>query len=391
MNFMIVGAGLTGSVIARLLAESGFQCQVIEKDNHVAGNCHTERDAVTGILKHQFGPRTLHSDNNNVWKFIETFSPVHPYSHKKKAWVKGKAYSFPINIETINNFFGVQLNEHEVAQFLKEKGSAYYTEVPANFEEAALSSLGLQLYEGFFKGYTKKQWGRDPKTIPASVFGRLPIHFKNESNVYHHKRQGQPIGGYTKLVEKILAHKNIRVEMNRRFSRDMFTRDFSHLFYSGPLDEYFEYAYGQLPYRSLRFEHDIRRGTFQNCGTENYCDEDIPYTRIVEHKHFWPWEAFPDDTVITYEYSFECSRGDRPFYPIHLSDRNVLYEKYVQRAKKETCVSFVGRLGTYRYINMDEAIEQAMLAAAITISNIRSSKEIPAFFKSDSQRGSTRE
>ena len=176
------------------------------------------------------------------------------------------------------------------------------------------------MYEGFFRGYTKKQWGRDPKDIPASVFRRLPIHFKKDANVFHHKRQGQPRDGYTRLVEKILKHENIDLEIGRRFSRD--TEGFSHLFYSGQLDEYFDYAYGRLPYRTLRFEHEVRHGTFQNCGTVNYCDEDIPYTRIVEHKHFWPWESFPDATVVTYEYSHECSGNDRPYYPIHLPGDN---------------------------------------------------------------------
>ena len=160
----------------------------------------------------------------------------------------------------------------------------------------------------------------------------------------------------------------------------MLAEGFSHLFYSGPLDEYFDYAYGRLPYRTLRFEHEVRPGTFQNCGTVNYCDEDIPYTGIVEHKHFWPWESFPDATVVTYEYSHECSGNDRPYYPIHLSGDNSLYEKYVARAKEEKLTSFVGRLGTYRYIDMDKAIEEAMAAAETIISCVRNATAIPAFF-----------
>jgi UDP-galactopyranose mutase len=255
MNFVVIGAGLTGSVIARILAENGFRCRVIEKENHVAGNCHTDRDPATGILKHHFGPHTLHSDNERVWKFIEPFTTIYPYAHRKEAWVKGKAYPFTINIETVNQFFGEQLSEDNIAGFLRTKAAPFCTDSPANFEEAALASLGEELYEGFFRGYTKKQWGRDPKDIPASVFRRLPIHFKKDANVFHHKRQGQPRDGYTRLVEKILKHENIDLEIGRRFSRD--TEGFSHLFYSGQLDEYFDYAYGRLPYRTPRFEHEV--------------------------------------------------------------------------------------------------------------------------------------
>ena len=179
-------------MIARILAESGFRCRVIEKEKHVAGNCHTDRDPATGILKHNFGPHTLHSDNERVWKFIEFVHDDLPYAHRKQAWAKGKLYPFPVNLETINEFFGEQLTEVNVAGFLRAKAVPFLTKSPANFEEAALASLGQELYEGFFGGYTKKQWGRDPKDIPASVFRRLPIHLKKDANVFHHKRQGQP-------------------------------------------------------------------------------------------------------------------------------------------------------------------------------------------------------
>ena len=380
MNFMIVGAGLTGSVLARVLAESGFRCVIIEKENWIAGNCHTERDPSTGILLHRFGPHTLHSDNETVWEFLERFCRIYPYAHKKQAWVNGKIYPFPINLTTINQFFGTNLTPAEVSGFLKAEAAPHFVTEPQNFEEAALSSLGKRLYDGFYKGYTNKQWGRDPRNLPAFIFRRLPVHFKNESNVFHHKRQGQPVGGYTQLVERILSHKNITVRRNCEFSNEIFTSEFAHLFYSAPIDRYFNFCFGRLPYRTLYFENEIKNGTFQACGTVNYCDEGISYTRVAEHKHFWPWESVVDRTVITYEYSRECSENDRPYYPIHLSDGNALYRQYVTQAKKENRTSFVGRLGTYRYLDMDKAIEEAIFAANDTIARISSAEKIPAFF-----------
>ncbi|RRD00397.1 UDP-galactopyranose mutase [Amphritea balenae] len=379
MKLLIVGAGLTGAVIARILAESGHECVVLEESGHVAGNCHTEKDSKTGIMMHCFGPHTLHSDDDQIWDFIERFIEIYPYKHKKQAWVKGEIYPFPINLSAINRFFNTDLDSDQARNFLEQEAAQFRTQDPENFEQAALSGIGAGLYEGFYKGYTRKQWGREPTDLPPFIFRRLPIHLDDESNVYHHSRQGQPIGGYTLMVERMLDHPMIEVRTGVAFTACMDTTDFDHTFYSGPIDRYFGWCLGRLPYRTLDFKPEHRRETFQECGTVNYCDEDIPYTRVAEHKHFWPWEEHKQ-TVITYEFSRECGEGDIPYYPVQLNEGNELFEKYVEMAIKEPQVSFVGRLGTYRYLDMDKAIGEAMQSAYQALEAIGLNDSIPAFF-----------
>lgn len=379
MKFLIVGAGLTGAVIARLLADNGHKCEILEEADHIAGNCHTKKDSQTDILMHFFGPHTLHSDNDEIWKFLERFVEIYPYRHRKQAWVQGKLYPFPINLNAINKLFGTQLTPQEAEQFLKEQTKSYATEEPENFEEAALAGVGLKLYEGYYKGYTKKQWGRTPNELPSFVFRRLPIHLNEQSNVFHHAKQGQPVGGYTLMVEKMLDHSNIKLKISTAFDSKIDKLSFDHVFYSGPIDRYFDWSLGRLPYRTLDFKHEHKMGTFQECGTVNYCDFEIPYTRVVEHKYFWPWEIHKD-TVVTFEYSRECEISDRPYYPIPLKESKQLFERYKQLAEETQKISFVGRLGTYRYLDMDKAIEEAMIAASTTLELIQISKKIPTFF-----------
>ena len=381
MKFLIVGAGLTGAVIARILADEGHKCLVLEEADFVAGNCHTKNDKKTGILMHCFGPHTLHSDNQEVWNFLERFIEIYPYQHRKQAWVNGKIYPFPINLTAINRFFGTDFDSKEAAHFLAEQASVYATDNPINFEQAALASVGQDLYEGYYKGYTKKQWGRNPTDLPPFVFRRLPVHLDNESNVFHHAKQGQPIGGYTLMVERMLDHPNIQVKTKVAFDKRFDTSQYAHIFYSGPIDRYFNWYHGYLPYRTLDFRHEHHFGLYQKCGTVNYCDEKVPYTRIVEHKHFWSWESHKN-TVITYEFPRECQPGDRPYYPIRLNERSPLFEKYVKMAEEEPNISFVGRLGTYRYLDMDKAISEAIHSAHITLEALEEKIQIPTFFYS---------
>lgn len=378
MRFLIIGAGLTGAVIARKLAEANHTCEVIEQADHVAGNCHTARDPQTGILMHQFGPHTLHTDDEEIWSFLERFVEIEPYFHRKQAWAKGKIYPFPINLTTISEFFGRDFTPESASEFIGQQAEILPHE-PRNFEEAGLSKIGRELYEAFYQGYTEKQWGRKATDLPPFVFKRLPVHLDHDRRVFHHKRQGQPSGGYTHMVERILDHPNISVRLNTPFEAPFDRGVHHHLFYSGPIDRYFNWCHGRLPYRTLDFKHEHRKGTFQECGTVNYCDADTPHTRVAEHKHFWASEKH-EDTVITYEYSRECGQDDRPYYPIRLNQEDAIYQKYIETAQLEPNVSFVGRLGTYRYLDMDAAIREAMNAAEQTVKACNNNSPIPTFF-----------
>lgn len=378
MDFLIIGAGLSGAVLARRLAEAGHRCDIFEKEGYVAGHCHSSRDAETGIMVHRFGPHTLHTDNEEIWSFLERFVEIYPYTHRKQAWAAGRLYPFPINLQAINLFFQRRMSSDEAGDYIAQQ-VVRLDEPPQNFEEAALASVGPGLYHAFYKGYTRKQWGREPTELPAFIFRRLPVHLTDDRNVFHHKKQGQPVGGYTNMVERMLDHPLIRVFLNRRFTPETDRQGYDHLFYSGPIDEYFDWRLGRLAYRSLSFETERRFENFQECGTVNYCDEDVPYTRIAEHKHFWPFERH-EGTIISYEFSHECGPGDTPFYPVKLMDSKRLYEDYVALARSEPHVSFIGRLGTYRYLDMDVAIGEAMKAAEVALGAIADSSIIPSFF-----------
>jgi UDP-galactopyranose mutase len=260
-----------------------------------------------------------------------------------------------------------------------EAAATGVTGPPANFEEAGLGRIGRRLYEAFYRGYTLKQWGIDPRRLPAHVFGRLPIRFSFASNYFHHSRQGQPVGGYTALVEKILAHENIAVTLGRPFAGGDDTSGYRHVFYSGPLDRFFGWKAGRLSYRTLRFEDLRDTGDFQGCAVLNYCDEAVPYTRVTEHKHFSGWEA-PEGTVVSYEYASDCGPGDTPYYPLRLTGDRSGLDAYIAMAKATPGVSFIGRLGTYRYIDMDVAIREAFTTAEATLAAIADGAPLPAFF-----------
>ncbi len=378
MHFLIVGAGLTGSAISRLLADEGHTCVILEQADHVAGNCHTVRDEKTGILIHQFGPHTLHTDTPEIWRFLERFVEIEPFSHRKQAWARGELYPFPINLTTINKLFDVDLTPEQAHGFIQQQVEKLDHE-PRNFEEAALSTVGRKIYEAFYQDYTAKQWGQCPKDLPAFVFRRLPVHLSHKRDVFLHAQQGQPVGGYTHMVEQMLDHPNIELRLNTPFD-GRFDRDtYDHLFYSGPIDRYFNWKHGRLAYRTLDFKHEYRQGTHQDCGSVNHCDADTPYTRVIEHKHFWTREQH-DDTVISFEFSRACGPDDKPYYPIRLNEENKMYQRYVQLARSESNVSFVGRLGTYRYLDMDMAIGEAMQAAEQTIEACLTGSSIPTFF-----------
>lgn len=356
-NILIVGAGFSGAVIGRELAEDGHKVRIIDARNHIAGNCYSERDANTGVMVHTYGPHIFHTDNEKVWDYINAHCEMMPYINRVKATVNGSVYSLPINLHTINQFFGKTCNPTQAKELIESKGDKNITD-PQTFEEQALRFVGKELYEAFFKGYTIKQWGMEPKGLPASILKRLPVRFNYDDNYFNHKFQGMPKEGYTPIVESILNHENITVELNTLFDRDE-KENYDHIFYSGPLDGYFDFKSGRLGYRTLDFKRFEAEGDYQGCAVMNYGEVDVPYTRITEHKYFAPWEHH-EQSVCYEEYSRSCTEKDIPYYPIRQMGEMQLLNKYLDEAEKEENITFIGRLGTYRYLDMDVTIKEAL-------------------------------
>ena len=379
-RILIVGAGLSGAVLARGLAEGGCRCDVFEEQDYVAGHCYTERDRETGVLVHRHGPHTLHTDDAEIWRFVERFAEIFPYRHLKRARVGGEIYPLPINLQTLSQFFRRALSPAEArALVADEAASAGLLDPPTNFEDMALSRIGRRLYDAFYRGYTIKQWGIEPKQLPSYVFERLPIRFDYDQNYFHHSRQGQPIGGFTPMIAKMLDHENTSVSLGRSFDQQDIGSAYRHVFYSGPIDRYFDWRHGRLAYRTLRFEDERITGDAQGCAVINYCDEDVPFTRVTEHKYFSGWEK-PEKSIVSREYSADCGPGDVPYYPLRLTGDRSLLDAYVASARTTDGVSFIGRLGTYRYIDMDAAIREAIQAASATLAALQNGGRIPTFF-----------
>ena len=357
-KILIVGAGFSGAVIARELAEKGFAVTILESRNHIAGNCYSERDADTGVMVHKYGPHIFHTDNEEVWNYLQRFDEFMPYVNRVKAQVKGRIFTLPINLLTINQFFNKTLRPSEAKDFINSLGDQSIVD-PQTFEEQALRFVGKDLYEAFFKGYTIKQWGISPSELPASILKRLPVRFNYDDNYFAHKFQGMPKNGYTHIVEGILKHPNISVSLNTSFDSKMPLNEYEHVFYSGPLDSYYGQQFGKLAYRTLDFVEEKLKEDYQGCAVMNYCDQEVPFTRITEHKHFSPWESH-EGTVIFKEYSRLADENDIPYYPIRLVKDQELLNKYLDLASKEDKVTFIGRLGTYRYLDMDVTIAEAL-------------------------------
>ena len=353
----MAGAGLSCAVIARALAERGHAIEIFEKRAHVAGNCHTLRDAASGVMLHAYGPHIFHTDDDDVWSYVNRYMTFMPYINRVKATTRGQVFSLPINLHTINQFFGKTFSPQEAQAFIEQQADMSISS-PQTFEEQALRFVGRDLYEAFFKGYTLKQWGVSPSELPASILKRLPVRFNYNDNYFAHRHQGMPAGGYTAMVENILDHPRISVSLGQGLSRDM-VDDYSHVFYSGPVDGFYGHELGRLPYRTLDFERFDAQGDFQGCSVMNYCEEQVPFTRITEHKHFSPWEEH-SSTVCYREFSRACGPDDLPYYPVHLVQGDQMLSQYMARASAERRVTFVGRLGTYRYMDMDVTIRAAL-------------------------------
>lgn len=366
MRYGIAGAGLTGSIIARELADAGHQVVIHETRDHIAGNCHTARHRETGVMVHQYGPHIFHTDRPDVWQYVNRWADMVPFTLRVKATTRDEVMPLPVNLATINQIYRAAMNPKEA--FARVQADLIPCAQPANFEEAALAAIGPTIYGRLFKGYTEKQWGRPAVELPASVFRRLPIRFTYDDNYFTHPWQAIPRDGYTAMVERIVDHPNIHIELQSPYPKD--SHDYDHTVWTGPVDGWFDYQFGRLGYRTLNLLPVYHGDVFQGCPLMNYPDPDVPWTRITEHRFFAPWEK-PSASIVTIESAREAEPDDEPFYPVRLAGDHQLLDRYQQAAAEQDDVTFAGRLGTYRYLDMDVTIAEALTTAHQLIKGTR--------------------
>lgn len=358
-KYLIIGSGFSGAVIAEQLSKNpDNKILILEERNHIGGNCYTERDKETNIMVHKYGPHIFNTDNEEIWDYIQNFCEMIPFVNRVKSIYKSEVYSLPINLHTINQFFKKNLNPREAKLFIENIAQKNIVE-PQNFEEQALKFIGKDLYEAFFYGYTKKQWGCEPSELPASILKRLPVRFNYNDNYYNNPFQGIPKEGYTSIFEKMLDSENIEVLLNTKFDESYDLSGFDHIFYTGPIDAFFNYKHGKLSYRTVFFEKHFSEDDYQGNAVINYADPEIPYTRIHEHKHFTPWESH-EKTVYFKEFSKETEEEDIPYYPKRLSKDLEILSKYETEKEGLEKITFIGRLATYRYMDMHHVIGEAL-------------------------------
>ena len=359
-DYLIVGAGLFGAVFAHEAKEAGKTCLVIDKRNHIAGNIYT--DKVKDIDVHQYGAHIFHTSNETVWNYVNRFAKFNRYTNSPVANYKGEIYNMPFNMNTFNKLWGV-VTPQEAQAKIEEQKAAYHVENPQNLEEQAISLIGPDVYTKLVKGYTEKQWGKRATELPSFIIKRLPVRFTYDNNYFNDDYQGIPVEGYTKMIERMLDGVEVKLEEDFLKNREAFMEQADKIVYTGMIDEYYNYCYGELAYRSLNFETEVLEGVenYQGNAVVNYTEYEVPYTRIIEHKHF-TYGTQPD-TVITREYPKTWSKGDEPYYPMNDEKNLNLYEKYTELAAKEGNVIFGGRLGMYKYYDMDDTIEAALNCA----------------------------
>ena len=360
-DYLIVGAGLFGAVAARELTDAGKQVLVIDRRDHIGGNIYTEK--VEGINVHRYGAHIFHTNDRAVWEYVNRFAEFNRYTNSPVANYKGELYSLPFNMYTFNKMWGVVTPDEARRKIEEQRGEI--THEPDNLEEQAISLVGRDIYEKLIKDYTKKQWGRDCTELPSFIIKRLPVRFTFDNNYFNARFQGIPVGGYTCLIEKMLSGIEVRLETDYLDDKDNYDSEARHVIYTGPIDAYFDYRLGYLEYRSVRFEEEILdMPNYQGNAVVNFTDPDTPWTRIIEHK----WFEFGKDengadlpkTVISKEFSSEWNPGDEPYYPVNDSRNSEMYQKYRGLADKETNVIFGGRLGEYKYYDMDQVIARAL-------------------------------
>lgn len=360
-DYLIVGSGLFGAVFAYEAKKRGKECLVIERRDHIAGNIYCEN--VHGINVHKYGAHIFHTSNRAVWDYINQFAEFNNYINSPVAIYKDELYNLPFNMNTFSKMWGIKTPAEAQAIIEKQKAEYNITE-PKNLEEQALSLIGKDVYEKLIKGYTEKQWGRSCTELPAFIIKRLPVRYTYDNNYFNDRWQGIPIGGYTKIIEKMLE--GIDVLTSTSFEDYKAAHDTSdmRIVYTGNIDEYFGYKYGALQYRTVRFETEYMPDVdnYQGNAVVNYTEREVPYTRVIEHRHFEKCDA--KGTVVSKEFSSEWSVGIEPYYPINNDENNALYQKYEQLALQEKNVIFGGRLGKYKYYDMDKVIEAALQAVS---------------------------
>ena len=360
-DYLIVGSGLFGAVFAHEAYKKGKKCLVIEKRNHIGGNIYC--DEMEGIMVHKYGAHIFHTSDAKVWEYVNALSPFNRYTNSPVANYHGELYNLPFNMNTFHALWGVNTPE-EAARKIAQQRSAVKGE-PSNLEQQAIRLAGTDIYEKLIKGYTEKQWGRDCKELPAFIIKRIPVRFTYDNNYFNDPYQGIPVEGYNKMIEKLLEGVEVRLnvdfnisEENRQYYKNLADK----LIYTGTIDSYFDYRYGALEYRSLRFETEVLDcENYQGVAVMNYTDRETPYTRIIEHKHFL--FGTQPKTVVTKEYPVSWTPGKEPYYPVNDDKNQELYQKYVKAAGRERNVRFGGRLAEYKYYDMDQVIASALNAA----------------------------
>ncbi|MBS5938226.1 UDP-galactopyranose mutase [Clostridium sp.] len=356
-DFLIVGAGLYGSVFAYEAKKRGKTCLIIDKRDHIAGNIYTEN--MEGINVHKYGAHIFHTNNKDVWDYVNNFAEFNRYTSSPIANYHGEIYNLPFNMNTFSKMWGVVTPE-EAKEEIRKQCSDNYVENPKNLEEQAINLVGKDIYEKLIKGYTEKQWGRPCSELPAFIIRRLPVRFTYDNNYFNDTYQGIPIGGYTNMVEKMIDGIEVKLNTDYLDNKDKWDDMAERVVYTGPIDAYFDYKLGILQYRSISFENEVLDiENFQGNAVVNYTDKETPYTRIIEHKHF----EFGNQpkTIISKEYSKEWKMGDEPYYPINDLKNNELYNKYTELAKAEDNIIFGGRLAEYKYYDMHKVIEAALM------------------------------
>lgn len=355
-DYLIVGAGLYGSVFAYEATQRGKRCLVLEKRAHVGGNIYTEN--IEGIDVHVYGAHIFHTSSKAIWNYVKNFCEFNNFINSPVARWRDKLYNLPFNMNTFHEMWGVKTPQ-DAEKIIQEQRESEYAENPVNLEEQAINLVGRDIYERLIKGYTEKQWGRSCKDLPAFIIKRLPVRFTYDNNYYNDRYQGIPVNGYTSLIEKMLGKSEVKLNVNFNANREVFCRLAKKIIYTGPIDEYFNYEYGPLSYRSVRFETEILDvSNYQGCAVVNYTEREIPYTRIIEHKHF-NFGKQPR-TVISREYPLEWKLGIDPYYPVNDEVNTSIFNKYKQLASAEDGVTFGGRLGNYQYYDMDKVIAKAL-------------------------------